>query len=112
MPAARRWYHRPGQGPRQQLGFVAGHLHPFLIAWLFPPHDWILAAVLYAAVVVGAVTVLAIPGRLAAPAVLTVTAAIIAVTAAAFSTVPGLEWFPALYCVKLLAAHLASDEPS
>ncbi|WP_136697191.1 hypothetical protein [Geodermatophilus dictyosporus] len=35
-PAAARWYHRPGQGPRQHLAFAAAHLHPVVLAWLDP----------------------------------------------------------------------------
>lgn len=33
-PAAARWYHREGHGPRRRLLFCAAHLHPFVLAWL------------------------------------------------------------------------------
>jgi hypothetical protein len=33
---AKRWYHRPGHGWRQHVGFVAVHaIHIALVAWLF-----------------------------------------------------------------------------
>ncbi len=41
--AAKRWYHRPGQGRVQHFTFVAVHAgYVFLAAWLFWGMDWLL----------------------------------------------------------------------
>jgi hypothetical protein len=63
-----RWYHRSGQGLRQQLGFTARHLgYIGLIAWLFRGLDvayfvWVsLALLLSAGVVFGAAPALRRP---------------------------------------------------
>lgn len=46
-PSARRWGHRPGQGRWAPLRFVLAHLHPFVLALLFPAFSWGGAALLY-----------------------------------------------------------------
>ncbi|AFY37827.1 hypothetical protein Lepto7376_1484 [[Leptolyngbya] sp. PCC 7376] len=108
--AAKRWFHRPGQGWQQHLGFVAFHLcHIAVVAIAFRGIDWgflismssylllatgvILASLLYLqrSIALG-LFILALLGDcyLIAP-------------------MPGLEWFVPLLFLKLLVSHLPKE---
>ncbi|WP_192925007.1 hypothetical protein [Sodalinema gerasimenkoae] len=61
--SAKRWYHRPGQGWWQHLGFVALHVvHVFLVAWLFRGGDWLFFGAV-AGYLLGAATVIVFSPR-------------------------------------------------
>lgn len=59
--AGSRWWHRPSQGARQQFVFVAGHLHPFLLAWLFAGVSWAEAPLTYGFILASAAIILTAP---------------------------------------------------
>jgi hypothetical protein len=59
--SAKRWLHRPGQGFREHFGFPLVHVHPFVLALLFPDFGWATAAVIYAFLLVAAAIVLLVP---------------------------------------------------
>lgn len=104
--AARRWYHRAGTSARSHLGFVAAHVHPFVVGWLFRDEDWAYGVTLHVYVLAAAAVVLALPRMLRAPATLCLAVGGIVLERAAFAPTPGLGWFAACYLIKLLPAHL------
>ncbi|MFD9910357.1 hypothetical protein [Streptomyces sp. NPDC059063] len=106
--AAKRQFHRPGRTARHHLGFVAGHVQPFLLALAVPGFGWGAAAVVYAIVLGGAVVVTAVPGEVRRPAAFGVT--VLAVAAATPVAVPDeLAWLAPVLCVKLLIGHLLPE---
>ncbi len=108
--AARRWYHRPGQGTRQHLGFVAVHaVQLFLVAWLFRGMDWLFFGVLYAGLMAASAWVLAMPRYIQRPAAMLFYTGFVMLGLYAFSPTPGMEWFVPVFYLKLLVAHLLSD---
>jgi hypothetical protein len=107
--SARKWWHRSGQGLPQHLAFFAAHLHPFVVAWLWPSFGWLEAGTLYLTMVAMAVTVLMSPTRLARPLAFGLGAVGIVLGMTVLRMPIGLEWLPALYYVKLVMAHAVRD---
>lgn len=105
-PAARRWWHRPGQGRRQPLAFLAAHVHPFVLAALFPGFGWTTAASMYAALLLAGTLILASPVAVRRPTAYVLFTITLLMTMYAWPTVPGLEWFAPVFYLKLLLAHL------
>ncbi|MCA9778679.1 MAG: hypothetical protein KC800_18250 [Candidatus Eremiobacteraeota bacterium] len=110
-PAARRWYHRPGQGFLQHFGFIAVHIQPFLLPWLFPDFvsGWEWATLLYVGVVLGTVVLYLMPSRLRTAGALTYSTFLLALTNQFW--VSPLAWFAAAFILKLLVAHLLPEIP-
>ncbi|BAD58575.1 hypothetical protein [Nocardia farcinica] len=109
MDAAKRWWHRPGQGPGRHLVFVAVHVQPFLVAWVVPGFGWITAAGLYLATLVAAGIVLATPLPYRRPVGFTVTTLTLAVVLAAAAVPAAVAWFVPVLLIKLLLAHLQPE---
>jgi hypothetical protein len=109
--AAKRWYHRPGQGPRQHLAFVLPHgAHLALLAWLFPALGWPFALLCYLYLAAASVAVLLTPLYLQRPL------ALIAYVGALLLNLvlappPALAWVAPLFFLKLLVAHLLKEAP-
>jgi hypothetical protein len=109
-PAARAWWHRPGQGPRQLLLFTAAHVHPFVVAAAFGG-DLRAAATLYLGNLVAVGVVAAAPRPLQRALALVLAGLLVALVTAVAPPVPGLEWFAPLLVLKLVAAHAPADWP-
>ena len=110
--AAKRWYHRAGQGRRQHLTFVAVHgLHILAVGWLCVPDPWTYVAVVYAAILAGAAAIILAPLYLQRPIALCLVALAIIASNLPLLAVPGLEWFAPLLALKLWAAHLLKEAP-
>lgn len=108
-PAARRWWHRAGQGPRAHLGFALAHVHPFLVSMVFPALAWRAAAGIYGFMLGATALVLALPHRLRRPAAHALFATGLMLGLLAWPRLPGLEWFAPIYLLKLVLAHLLDD---
>lgn len=108
-PAARRWWHRAGQGFKAHLGFVALHVHPFVLALLFTGFSWGSAALMYGYLLVAALAVLVAPQDLQRPVAFVVYTLALLITLYVISVPLGLEWFAPFYYLKLLVAHLPVD---
>lgn len=103
--SAKRWWHRPGQGFRQHLGFVVAHLHPFVLAALFPAFGWQPAAEMYAYLLAASVIILATPRDVRTPVAFICLAVALVLLTEHWPLLPGLGWFAPFYFLKLLA-HL------
>ncbi|WP_432510598.1 hypothetical protein [Kineococcus sp. SYSU DK001] len=110
-PAAARWYHRPGQGPRQRLLFCAAHLHPFVLAWLDGAPAgrwrWRRAVAEYGYVLVSATAIEGVrdPRTRRVVGVLATAGGVVLWRVLGAS--PGAPWFAPVYFTKLLAGHVA-----
>ncbi len=110
--AAKRWFHRPGQGPRQHLGFVTIHLlHIAAVAALFRDGDFVYFAVTGSFLLLAASVIIASPLYLQRTVSLGLFALSIVGSAYLFSPTPGLEWFLPLFFLKLLVSHLVFETP-
>lgn len=111
----KRWYHRPGQGPKQHLSFILMHAHPFLVAWLFAPQGqgmlWGYAITGYVYLLLAAPVILFAPVQLKRP----LSAAFIAggclLNGLAVTPPPGFVWFLPVFYLKLLMSHLVPEKP-
>jgi hypothetical protein len=109
--SGRRWWHREAVTLAQEFAFFAAHVHPFVIAWLWPAFSWTQAAGLYASMLVFAVAVVvASPSDLKRPVALGLTAVGLVLGVTVFRAPTGLVWLPLLYYVKLIAAHADPGE--
>lgn len=110
----KRWYHRPGQGAKQHLGFILMHVHPFLVAWLFAPQDqgmlWGYALTGYIYLLLAAPVILFAPVPLKRP----LSAAFIAggclLNGLVVTPPPGFVWFLPVFYLKLLMSHLVPEK--
>lgn len=108
-PSARRWWHRPGQGRWAPFRFVLAHLHPFVLALLFPTFAWASAALLYGYVVAAALWIVLTPRALQRPLAFVLYALSVLLALYVLHVPVGLEWFAPLYLLKLLLAHTPLD---
>jgi len=104
---ASRWYHRPGQGWKQHMGFIAVHaLHIALVAWLFRGGDWLYFAVYYTYLLVASLVITRVQPDLQRPVALLLLVGVLLVNLYALLPTPGLEWFVPVFFLKLLVSHL------
>jgi hypothetical protein len=110
--AAKRWYHRAGQGALQHFVFVAAHIgHIFVVAWLFRSMDWLFFGVASSYLLIASVIILGAPQYLRRPIAFLLYAVSLLVSMYALSPTPGLEWFLPFFYLKLLVSHLLREEP-
>ena len=110
--SAKRWYHRPGQGLKEHLGFLLLHiLHLFLFAWFFRGQDWTFFTFFSVLLAGSAIIILTVPLYLERPIALL--AYLIALTASFyfFTPTPGMEWFLPFFFLKLLVSHALKEAP-
>ncbi|MEY7847749.1 hypothetical protein AB7C87_00900 [Natrarchaeobius sp. A-rgal3] len=105
----RRWWHRAGKTNRDHFMFVAGHVHPFVLAALFASVTWTAAGIVYAYVLLASILVLGVGPTLRRPVALALFSGWV-LFAAYQSILPvGLEWFGTLLALKLLVGHLVGE---
>jgi hypothetical protein len=110
--AAKRWYHRPGVGTRQHLGFIALHIvYLAYVSVVFVERPWWYFGVFTALLMLCAVIVEAVPLFVQRPVAMALYAASIAISMLGFAAAPGLEWFVPLLFLKLLIGHLLREAP-
>ena len=108
--AAKRWYHRPGQGWRQHMGFVCVHLfHIGLVALLFRDGDGLFFAGVASYLLFAAGLILASPLYLQRPVALGLFGLALLGDRYLLVPTPGLEWFLPLFSLKLLVSHLLNE---
>lgn len=109
--AAKRWYHRPGVRPYDQLGFVALHLvHLGLVAWSFRAGDWLFFGIFALVLLLSTLLILRAPPYLKRPLALALYMASLLLSLYAFGPTLGLEWFIPLLFLKLLVSHLIPEK--
>ncbi|GCE45227.1 hypothetical protein EI42_03202 [Thermosporothrix hazakensis] len=109
--AAKRWWHRPGQGFRQHLTFLALHIHPFLLALFLPGFSWVLAGLTYGYVLLASIVLLKTRAYLQRPVAFVLYTVCLLATLA-YANVPlALGWFIPCFALKLLVAHLVPERP-
>lgn len=110
--AAKRWYHRRGQGKWTHLAFIALHiLQPLAIAVFFDPGNWAFVLGGFGFVLFAAFVIVSVPLYLQRPL-----ASLLVVMGMVFSQtvipVPQhFAWFLPMYFIKLLLSHLLREEP-
>jgi hypothetical protein len=107
---AKRWFHRPGQGSREHFGFALVHLHPFVLALLFPGFGWRTAMVVYVYLLVASAVILVVPPYVKRPVAFVLYCVALLAGLYVLGVPPGLEWFVPLFFLKLLVAHLVPEE--
>ncbi len=110
--AAKRWYHRDGQGWRQHIRFVAVHATQlFLVAWLFRSMDWAYFLVFYGYLLTASLIIEFVPLYLQRPVALLLVVGAVLLEDYGFPAAPGMEWFVAVFFLKLLVSHLVKEIP-
>jgi hypothetical protein len=105
------WWHRPALSTRVQVAFYLIHLHPFVIAWLWPSYSFIAAGGVYAFMLISTLLVSLTPQHLQRPLGLTLASGGIVLGLTVLTMPPGLSWLPALYFLKLIAGHAVHPQP-
>lgn len=107
---AKRWFHRPGQGFVEHLGFVLLHIvHIAVISFLAMDAEWRYLAGASAVLVVGALVILLTPGRLKRPVAMAVYAVVLVSHRGFLPIPPGFEWFTSVFFLKLFVCHLVPE---
>jgi hypothetical protein len=102
-----RRFHGPNTRKWSALGFVAAHVHPFVLALLLPQEmPWLTAIVMYSGIALATVLVILAPEALRQPVAFAAAALLIAMAASVFPTAPVIIWILLLLIVKLLLSHL------
>jgi hypothetical protein len=109
--AAKRWYHRCGQGWAQHLAFIAPHgLHLAALAWVLPELGWSFALLSYAYLLAATLIVLAVPLYLQRPVALIAYVGALLLNGWLAPPV-ALGWVLPVFFLKLLVAHLLKEAP-
>jgi hypothetical protein len=93
------------------VGFVALHIYPFLVAWLFRAGDWGYAIVAYGYLLAAAVLIVLAPRYLKRPVALFLFLGGLALDQLVLTPTPGLTWFLPLLYLKLLVSHAVPEAP-
>ena len=110
--AAKRWYHRPGQGWKQHMTFVSLHLlHIGAVAWGLRGGDLTFFVVVVGYLLLASGAILASPDYLQRPIALGLYGFSLLGPLYVFAPTPGLEWFLPLFFLKLLVSHLLNEAP-
>ena len=110
--AAKRWYHRAGQGFWQHFGFIAVHLaHIFLVAWLFAGMDWGFFVSMSLYLLLGSTLILGSPLYLRRPIAMGLVAFALPFNLYLFPSPAGMEWFVPFLFLKLMVSHTLREEP-
>ena len=110
--AAKRWYHRAGQGFAQHFTFIAVHaVQLFLVAWLFRGGDWAFFGALYGYLLAATLIILRTPLYRQRPVALLLYSGAILINSYVFTPTAGLEWFIPIFYLKLLVSHLLKEVP-
>ncbi|RBQ21904.1 hypothetical protein DP939_04325 [Spongiactinospora rosea] len=107
--SAKRRFHRPGRTARHHFLFVAGHVHPFLMALLVPGFGWGAAGAVYGLAVTGALGVLATPAELRRPVAFAVAALASTVSVTLLAIPVEVAWFAPVLFGKLLLGHILPE---
>lgn len=110
--AAKRWYHRPGHGRLQHLGFVAAHLvHIGLMAFLFADAPIAYALALGGMLMISTVLVLFSPLYLQRPMAVGLAMIVIMAGQLPLFDIAGLDWFIPALMLKLILGHALKEAP-
>lgn len=112
--AAKRWYHREGQGFVQHMTFISIHaMQIAAVAFLFCPQEdqrWLYFGVVYGSLLVSSAIVLSVPLYLQRPVAMSLVSAAIPLSMSkVLPETPGIEWFIPLLFLKLLVSHLTME---
>ncbi|NUM44052.1 MAG: hypothetical protein HUU38_05040 [Anaerolineales bacterium] len=108
--AAKRWYHRAGQGFAHHFGFVAVHgAYVFLVAWLFRGMDWVYFGMVFGLLLAATLAVLRAPHYLQRPIAMFAFCAAVLINT--FFPDALLSWFVPVLFLKLIVAHLVKEAP-
>lgn len=107
---AKRWFHRPGQGSREHFGFALVHVHPFVLALLFPGFGWGTATQVYVYLLLATAVILVVPMYLKRPVAFVLYCVALLAGLYALGVPQGLEWFVPMFFLKLLVAHLLPED--
>ena len=110
--AAKRWYHRPGQGWRQHLAFVMLHfVHIAVVALFLRGGDWPFFFAISGYLLGASVLILRVPRYLQRPVALGLYGLSSLGDRYCWMPTPGMEWFLSLFFLKLLVSHLLYETP-
>jgi len=107
--SGREYWHNADKTTFKQLSFLCLHLHPFVVAFIWPEYLFIEAFLLYLLVVLCSLTVMVTPKGLQRPVSLGLASMAIGLAIVFLQMPIGLMWLPPLYLIKLIAAHSVSE---
>lgn len=109
-PSGSRRFHSAGRPRWAGLGFVAGHVHPLLLAVLTPAMPWSTAAMTYGGIVLASALIV-LSGALQQASAFALAALLLAPLVSILPAEPVVAWVAPLLVIKLLLSHLLPHAP-
>lgn len=110
--AAKRWYHRAGQGRVQHGLFIALHIvQPALVVLFFDPGNWTFAIGSFGYLVLASALILFAPLYLQRPLAASLLVGGFFLSLYILPVPLHFEWFLPVFYTKLLISHLLREEP-
>ncbi len=107
--SAKLWWHRPSQGKKNHFFFILCHVHPLILALIFPSFTWVDAFLMYFLLLAGGVIIIHTSPWIQRP-VSFISFSISLLVSLYMMNVPiGLEWFFPYFYLKLFLAHLVHE---
>ncbi|MBD1937722.1 hypothetical protein [Microcoleus sp. FACHB-68] len=105
----KNWHHKPEHGFKYHFLFIAFHLHPAVIAWLYIGGDWAYFLLAYSYLIIAATIILLSPLPLQRAESILLYMGCIVLHNYVLARVPGMEWFLPIYFLKLLVCYLPQE---
>ncbi|MDY6782847.1 MAG: hypothetical protein SW833_09925 [Cyanobacteriota bacterium] len=108
----KRWHHKPEYRFKHHFLFVAIHLHPLIVAWLYPGGNWTYSLFAYSYLIFATALILLSPPYLQRAVSIILYMGSLLLSSYLLSPIPGMEWFLPVYFLKLLISYLPQDIPT
>lgn len=105
----KRWHHKPTHGFKYHFLFVAMHLQPLIVAWLYPGGNWTYFLFVYSYLILATLIILLSPLSLQRALSIVLYMGGMVLYSYVLSPIPGMEWFLPVYFLKLLISYLPQD---
>jgi len=103
------WWHRSSQTWRHHFLFLVFHIHPLILAFIFPTFAFSIAVPAYLLVLIGGAAILFAPRLVQTPIAFIVYTFSLIISILLFDLSKDLIWFLPLYYLKLFLAYLTND---
>lgn len=107
--SAKLWWHRPSQGKIHHFIFLLCHVHPLILALIFPSFSWFDAFLVYLLLLAGGVIIIHTSPWIQRPVSFICFSISLLVSLYMIKVPIGLEWFYPYFYLKLFLAHLVYE---
>jgi hypothetical protein len=108
-PTTKRWHHKQENGFNYHFLFIAIHLHPLLVTFLYSIGDWKYFLLTYSYLLFSTFLILLSPINIQRTISIILYLGAIIINTYFLPAISGMEWFVPVYFLKLLVSYLPKE---